>query len=313
MLMDLEFETAFMGNYSKFAGDLIRSARIPILPSPEFNSWNHAAVPHYLAAGAGVMLDSYQLTADRLSKVSRVLVESPLCVLDDFAEHKRYDCDGLINFTVSAKSRIYPEGPAKLFLGPEFFPARRWLREVRTARQSQDKRVPQPQNFLVIAGGNDREGVTLRLLSALSRISPQAHVCVLTAAAANQDLEKVLSGFSTVNRLKFCPDLREPMLWADACLCGGGLTKYECAFVGLPVAALAQTAEQQADTEVLASAGAAFDLGLSRLTTDEDLEARLRLYVTDCTSLKRQIDCGRQLVGARNPQRVAEPFLQLVS
>jgi spore coat polysaccharide biosynthesis predicted glycosyltransferase SpsG len=75
------------------------------------------------------------------------------------------------------------------------------------------------------------------------------------------------------------PDLAADFAWADICVSGGGLTKYEAAYLGVPVGVLSQTSEQADETRRFASHGLALDLGLWCETGERELRDGLaRLY-----------------------------------
>jgi spore coat polysaccharide biosynthesis predicted glycosyltransferase SpsG len=70
-----------------------------------------------------------------------------------------------------------------------------------------------------------------------------------------------LPQLGSVQLIERQPDLEQWLGWADACLCGGGLMKYECLYAGVPVLALAQNAGQAEDSARMAGEELIFDLG----------------------------------------------------
>jgi spore coat polysaccharide biosynthesis predicted glycosyltransferase SpsG len=77
------------------------------------------------------------------------------------------------------------------------------------------------------------------------------------------------------------PDLAEQFAWADACITGGGLIKYESAFMGVPAAAVAQNEGQDGETRALTRAGLVFDLGLADDRSDGELASALGSFLGD--------------------------------
>ena len=117
----------------------------------------------------------------------------------------------------------------------------------------------------------------------LRLLQPHDDVLTLRAIAADPvALEPLLNRFSSDSAiLPRQPDLSEQLCWADAAITGGGLIKYESAFMGVPAAAIAQNEGQDGETQVLSGAGLVFDLGLADTVSDDDLSASLLTFLTD--------------------------------
>ncbi len=222
-----------------------------------------------------VVLDSYRADPAYLAVIKP---HGPkLVMIDDFRELESYPCDVVLNFTWEAPSLGYPEGPA-LLLGPEYFLTRRKLVE-RRADSIQRHRSGDVRNLLVAVGGSDPKGITARLLRLLSDID--SNLCVHTISGSGDPLEPLLERFAPGSEvLPRQPDLSQPLLWADAAITGGGLIKYESAFMAVPAAAIAQNEGQDGETQVFAGAGLVFDLGLADTVSDEELAASLKKFLS---------------------------------
>ena len=229
--------------------------------------------PH---SGGFVVIDSYRADEAYLSALKSV--GPPIIVVDDFNTLKYFPCDVLLNFTWEARSLAYPKGPVHL-LGPDYFPARRRLVELRP-QSLQRRRSGRVGNLLIAIGGTDPKGIAPRMASMLRH--RHAGVCVRVISAGSSDLADALADFApgsaTLSKL---PDLSEQLLWADACITGGGLIKYEAAFMGVPAAAISQNEGQAQETRSLARAGLVFDLGLADERSDEELEQALETFFAD--------------------------------
>jgi UDP-2,4-diacetamido-2,4,6-trideoxy-beta-L-altropyranose hydrolase len=225
-----------------------------------------------------VIVDSYR--ADEAYLYSLKGLGRATVVIDDFRALETYPCEVVLNFTWEASSLGYPEGPV-LLLGPDYFPARRPLVEVRPRSLERQRRGP-IRNLLIAIGGADPKRIAVRLV----RILREGHVgiCLCVIAANEEDVAYTLSGFAPGSRvLSRQPDLSEQLLWADACITGGGLIKYESAFMGVPAAALSQNEGQAGETRVLGHAGLVFDLGLADDRTDKELGTALDRFFADDT------------------------------
>jgi spore coat polysaccharide biosynthesis predicted glycosyltransferase SpsG len=136
------------------------------------------------------------------------------------------------------------------------------------------------RNIVIAVGGSDPKQIASRLV----RILPDHHadLCLRVVAGDEHDLSDQLAAFAPGSRvLARQRDLSEQLLWADACITGGGLTKYEGGFMGVPAAAVSQNEGQAGETRVLASAGVVFDLGLADDRSDQQLGASLKRFLAE--------------------------------
>lgn len=222
-----------------------------------------------------LVLDSYRIDSQYLSNLKEAGVATVL--FDDFCALDDYPCSVVLNFTWEAAQFDYPEGP-KLLLGPNHLPARRKLVALREQSIVKD-RSGEAANILVAIGGSDPKGITARVLRMLGDVG--IHACVQVIGAQGDELAALLGALGEGSRLLTRqPDLSEPLLWADAAITGGGLIKYESAFMGVPAAAIAQNSGQDGETQMLAAAGLVFDLGLADSVSDQQLSSALRHFLS---------------------------------
>ncbi len=204
---------------------------------------------------AGVVADSYALNSKWLAPLAEQAVA--VALIDDFARlHNYADCAGVLNFTVGAAKLDYPGlDPARSALGPGYFPVRKNLRRLR--EQGPLRPDTPPRRMLVALGGGDRHGLTLPIYRALYRLQPDLEVRALLpdGPVSAQSLRLPAADFPPP-----AGDLAEHYAWADACVTGGGLVKYECAYLGLPMAIFSQTIEQQAETDQFCLVAPGWDL-----------------------------------------------------
>ncbi len=229
------------------------------------------------AAGRVVVLDDYGFDAELVARAAALF---PVVVLDDFARLTRYPASStILNFTVEAEALAYPGGP-RLLLGPRYFLARRALRELRTRISSAPERA---HRILVSIGGVDRHGACSIATSALLSIAPEAHVVVAagTSSPALEETARLLASRGRGEVVVAVPSLAPLFATADAVVSGGGLTKYEAAYLGLPTAVLSQTADQESETRAFVRRGLALDLGSAETVTAAALASRLEPLLTD--------------------------------
>lgn len=307
-LTDLGRKCVMRGCYHERALGMISASGVDVIPE---EAWSAAFATHENLGlpAARMLVDSYSLTAASLAQMHHDRGLERLLVMDDFGLLGRYDCDGLINFTIGASPDLYQgqEPGLDLFLGPAYYPARRWMRQLRD-QLAQRRRASAIRKVLIVAGGTDLKCVTLALLQALHEVLPEAEPVVLRSAGLGPEVEEVLARFEHSRLIPLQPDLREWFQWADVCLCGGGLVKYECMYLGIPVASLAQTEGQQADSAIHAALGTLCDLGLAGSRSKEEIAMSLSRMLQGEAYRGQLIENGLSTVGASGDDKMSEVF-----
>lgn len=225
----------------------------------------------------GVVVDSYVHNAEYVEHIERE--GAPVLLVDDFAALPRYQCSAVVNFTSRAKDLAYPRGGAHCFLGPSWFLGRRALRQLRARGP---RPVQEVRHVLVTSGGNDPHDIVLPAVESLLACDRDlsVHVVVGATYAARPALEVLLTGFGgETTILMQLPDLAGELAWADLCISGAGLTKYEAAYVGIPAGVLSQNEGQARDTVRFAALGMSFDLGLASQIDPARLASDVRRLV----------------------------------
>lgn len=226
------------------------------------------------------LLDTYHLSEAYLDALYYKSV--PTMVLDDFGQLTHYDCEVVINFTVDASNVPYKakHSNTAFLLGSQYLIVRRRLRHLRVSAEA--RQFP-PRKILIAIGGNDRYGLSLTLADAFLEMlklqgyrAPQLRVVINQGNPHRQALIKKLNQIgSDSTLLSQQADLGDAYLWSDLCINGGGLTKYEAAYMGVPSVVLSQTNEQARETVQFASRGLALDMGLAKDATVPSLAQRL--------------------------------------
>jgi UDP-2,4-diacetamido-2,4,6-trideoxy-beta-L-altropyranose hydrolase len=282
-LVEANCECLFLGRFDDAMRKRLESAGMGT-ELLEAGSWSRkdATTLASIAAQAdalGVVIDSYLLAAEYLEQVQ--LSGIPALVIDDFAELPYYPCAAVLNFTCRAEGLSYPRYTGRSFLGPAWFPGRRNLRRLRKwgARPSH-----QVRQVLVAAGGSDAYNFVTPVLDSLLACDRtlSVHVVVTTAQAARPAFLAQLAKFDgeglAVSQL---PDLADELAFADLCISGAGLTKYEAAYVGVPAGVLSQNVGQAKDAARFADLGLAVDLGPASQIDPQRLTKQLKRLLTD--------------------------------
>jgi len=254
-----------------------------------------------------LVIDGYGFDA---AFVARAAETSSVVLIDDFAALSAYPANiTLLNFTIAASTLPYPAPPKKL-LGPGFFLARRSLREVKKKARTLS---PRSATVLVSIGGVDRHGLSRLVVETLLAIEPAVRVLVAAGQpSAALDEAKTLLGARGEVTIG-APSLAPLFAQADAVISGGGLTKYEAAYLGIPTAVISQTEEQADETRAFVGAGLAIDLGLGtsasvaslradikRTLFDAELRARLRASCAKTFADDPTLAAARALLEARS-------------
>ena len=305
---------SFLGNYNSFAESMIRAIGAPF---DNTSTASNDCIDEIFSGSSflpksGLLIDSYTLSIKEFSVIRGLFTDQRIVLLDDFGDRPQYLCDAVINFTIAAETQEYPTS-VETFLGPGYYPARSWLREARHERmKTRQGRLPIDINrWLLVCGGTDFCQVTYRMVDTLATCLPNAELRVLLANGVDTlKLEQKLQSFSRYEIIQPTPELKEAFVWADACICGGGLTKYECLFSGIPVASFAQTPGQQADTDVLVQRGLIADLGPAYDSCDDLPIKTFSSCFNDQSDFTHSGDCGQSIVGADDVKAVLLPFFK---
>jgi UDP-2,4-diacetamido-2,4,6-trideoxy-beta-L-altropyranose hydrolase len=274
-LAELGVASIFCGEFDGPARRLLEEAGTAIRPGAPAEQV--AQLVRERACG-GVIVDGYRFDATYLEALAPGRTGSSLLVVDDFAGLANYP-DGavVLNFTVGAGELEFNGRDLVRLLGPGYLLVRRALRVLR-ARGNATSRPP--QRVLVAMGGGDPLELSVDLASALKSASPEVAVRLTPgwSGPAPEGVESIAYG-----------QLAPSFAWADLCVTGGGLTKYEAAYVGVPPLVVSHTDRELAETQYFAQAGLGVDAGhggqlephalanmLVRYVRDDDLHDRLR-------------------------------------
>lgn len=294
--------TRFIGRFGAAAQRML--ARADMLAQPAGGALgtpeDRALLSGQASGARAVLVDSYAMDLDYLRSL-RALFPA-LLVIDDFAALPGYPCDAVLNFTAAATSLHYPT-VARCALGPGYLPARGALR----GRRGRARSGATVRHILVAIGGGGDSAHAHAVAASLSQLAPGVEVRVVLGSAPEA---AVAARFDGLARLDVgLPDLAEALDWADLCICGGGLTKYEAVYVGVPAAVLSVNTEQWADTQLLASAGLCVDLGMVQDLADEAFALKLAECIDDADARGRMVARGLDAIPADAPDRAAALLL----
>lgn len=269
-----------------FAGSLGRDASILIdaagftrqaTPTPAFGP---ADIDVTLATanqpnGRLLMIDSYAVTP----AVLRILANGTkhLAVMDDGFDFE-IPARMIVNFTGYTPRAIAPGAGRRVLRGLAYFPARRALRERRKLPP-----VVRTDRVVVTFGGADRFGLTLKTLQVLLSAThrqvianiPHGHIDGPAIRALQQQYSPRLQIIATPQ------ELPANLMKASHVICGGGMTKYECMYLGIPVGVIAQNARESVDNQPFLAKGALSVLESPETLTQDSLAAAITAFLDD--------------------------------
>lgn len=244
-LIQLDEAVLLTGNFSPFACQLMAYFNLPyrLISSPI------DVLLLSLPSHAKVVIDSYDL------KEKNLVDQYVYVLIDDYCRFDHYPVAGVINFTIHADQYDYvAKGAKSQALGLRFFLAQPSLK--RQTEKCYD--AAYPEKLLLLIGSGDPLGLEQQILMSLAQINHSFVIRVLT----NNRLPQYSSFQHHVECFALEADINQHYQWADFCITSGGLSKYECAFLGNPAAVISLTAEEHQETQDFTKAGLCFDLGL---------------------------------------------------
>ncbi|MEM7600818.1 MAG: hypothetical protein AAF357_05325 [Verrucomicrobiota bacterium] len=301
-LREFGIGSVFLGNFCEQAEAMLSEERFGTIPLyvEDEDSWVREI--HSLTTNASVLslvVDSYFISTAAL-RALRESIDPRLVLMDDTGRHDEYHCDGLVNFTFLSAKNEDRYGAIECFLGPDFFPARLWLREIRKSREAAASQT-RGRKAMVFGGGGDDGTLTLSLLSILSQFSDEFEVTVILRRSAKrfEEVEAMfregqLSGTIKEGNSFFQEALRS----ADFGFFAGGLIKYECAYAGIPAMIISANDVQLEDSRYFDEEGICLSLGeVGSLDVDESVN-RCREFLSD----HNRIEAARENGLKRFPQ-----------
>lgn len=246
-----------------------------------------------------LIVDHYGFQA-QWESAARILAPR-IMVIDDLA-NRSHDADLLLDQNMSATPAAYApwiSPHCECLFGPRFALLRDEFRGRAVPIRSRVNRV------LVNFGGVDVAGQTLATMRALSDF-PELSVDFV-AGSANPDwlaMQALTEQHAAWNLHEVVSDFAALMAKADLFIGAGGGTTWERAAFGLPTICIAVAANQQANAEQLAEAGAHLYLGPHEQLAPQRLPQAIGLLMDNHGLRKSLARQSRALVDGAGVQRV---------
>lgn len=251
------------------------------------------------------IVDHYQLDY-HLDEVFRSV--APVAVIDDLAD-RRHDCDVLVDVThTSEEAFLYdalvPQDCIRL-IGQRYLLLRDEFREIE--RHARPKAGV--STILVTLGGNDPADFTSKVLDALEDPALRHLRVEVTAGFSNPRVEKLKARIASLDRVSLHiqhPRPSELMRRADICIGAGGMTVWECCYLGLPTLLVMLAENQRRTCAIVSRVGAARLMGPAQELSRNSLTRHIIEAITDDSWRSLASARGQELVDGLGLQRVAD-------
>lgn len=260
----------------------------------------------YAKSRDAIVIDSYDIDQNFIEQVCGQTCKT--IFIDDFNDYDFNKADLIINFTINAINLGYKN--KHLALGPDYFIVPEAIRNVRLHKISDE--VGDINNLLVFLGGIDIDSA---ILSDCYRAIDSSFTGITISVINRLISIPELYNSSRDNRITMYPlsgEMSNHYNLCDAVISGGGLTKYEATYCGLPNAVISTNPGQQHETDIFCSRELCFSAGklyewdyddvvsnLTRFSVDKAMRTNMRAngistFKTD--SMSRLVSCIKSLI-----------------
>jgi UDP-2,4-diacetamido-2,4,6-trideoxy-beta-L-altropyranose hydrolase len=258
-----------------------------------------------------VVVDGYQFRVN----YQRALKAAGLRVLvvDDGGRCRDYCADLVLDQGLDSSEDQYRnrEGYTRLMLGTRYVMLRREFRAWRSWKRATR---PIAQRLLITIGGSDPDGLTFRVIEALSKAAlPDLATTVLVGGSNPRMME--LQRVTNSTPIPFdivCDPPNVPELMANsdlAVICAGG-TLWELLYMGCASLSYSRDEVQGEIVRGLHGLGAVHDLGSVNKFEESGLIAAIRELAISCRRRQDMAEIGRRIVDGEGACRVLQELLR---
>lgn len=202
-------------------------------------------------------LDTDNLYISRIREATGLKVIS----IDNNTKLKKINADILINANVFDEGGKKVIGSTRYYLGPKYMILRKEFEGVHAEETYIKDKV---QTILVMFGGTDPRGFTIKAANALQNIHGEVRINLIAGPAFphNDKLNALLSETNRKFDSFFSPEnLIEIMKSADVAITAAGIALYELAALGVPSIVIPQAKHQEDIVKAFEKSGACINMG----------------------------------------------------
>ena len=296
-------QIAFWGRFDLFARKLLAHYGLPILQDINIqvdDEYFGAAATLKVCAEFDVLLvDSYLIDQNYVDALKHQTTR--LVLIDDEQRLDLSDADlvicfraGYEKFNYRAKHQLI--GPSYLPVKPEFHALRKHNLTLSPTRLVE-------RILIYISGARLGDRYLPSILNALD--FPGITITYLAAEA----IPELSNG--RVRHITFTPDIESVYSDIDFVVCGGGLTKYECAFMGIANACISLTTLQKQDTEMMAAQEFTLDLGYAKNFEASDFCQEISNFIKNPNRLSAQRHAFASKIGSDGTKQIVQAIRSL--
>jgi spore coat polysaccharide biosynthesis protein SpsF len=232
--------------------------------------------------------------------------------------------DNMTPARLSADTNIYPVAHfdhtsldwtgygGEVLGGGDWVPVARRIVDARTDLRSAEER----ESILVTMGGEDPNGLTLRVMRVMDDIDPATEVKVVLGfafgfkAEAYQLNKRMGDRFTIIENVA---DMEKHMAKAGLAITALGTTIYELAFLGVPTIVISNYREDARDERILNRLGWVTALGFHAGLSDPGLRESIVSLWQDPMRRAAMSSRGSNLIDGRGAERIAGEVMRLMT
>lgn len=207
----------------------------------------------------------------------------------------------VIPYAGSNQLKLLGNQKSKYFLGARFFP----ISDDFHKRKIFSNAI---NSILITMGGSDPEKITLKVLRALNKSKVDIEIEVVIGGLSiitDQEIEEVsnnLRGGLKVHRN--LENLNKLMNKVDLAITNSGLTKYELAYVGVPMLIISNNQIQSNYSDLFVSEVSGEHLGENNGVTEDDIISRYNSISENYKKRLKMIKKGQKMVDGSGMERI---------
>ena len=171
------------------------------------------------------------------------------------------------------------------------------------------------KTILISMGGSDPNGITLKAIRALEKLSEDIQIIVHVGPAFKyrDTLLKLLDKSSLDSSMEEnVPELAELMVKADIAIASAGNTMYELCYLGVPSIIIAQNSHQLEFASELERKGAVKGIGLNDVINEEIILAAVKELCNSYEVRNKMSKIAKEMMDGKGINRIKEKIYQLI-
>lgn len=239
-----------------------------------------------------------------ISKIREITGDrSTVLCIDNNPVLKYIDAQIVVNANVFSQKETFGVGSTLYYLGPKYMILKKTFEKLRTEKNEIRDSV---NSILVMMGGSDPNGFTVKLIKILQKIPKNMSINIVLGPAfdhfnlLNKELDLGNRDYNIYHNPR---DLSTIMKNADIALSAAGITLYELATLGIPTIAIPQVKHQEYIAEAFEKKRACINTGYD---PDEISILKSVNLLMENSSLRAEMkENSRNLVDGKGLKRVA--------